>query len=81
MLFIVCAGCGKKDNNKSTNGSTEAQDIKQDIQIDNVQVDSETGMPSDQTVDEDGFTVTDDYVKTFGITVNVRVEPNTDSYI
>lgn len=80
VIFLVCVGCGKKDNDKKTT-TEEPQNIKQDVSIDNMQVDSETYNPPGATVDEDGFTVTDDYVKTSGMTVNVRVSPSTDATI
>ncbi|MBO5424853.1 MAG: N-acetylmuramoyl-L-alanine amidase [Lachnospiraceae bacterium] len=80
ILLLFCVGCGKKDNKTAVTDET-SESVRQDVHIDNMQVDSETNESPDITVDEAGFTVTDDYVKTSGMTVNVRVSPSTDATI
>lgn len=78
ILLIFCVGCGKdkKDN-------TEAeQNVKQDMQTDSTDTKQEAIATADvPEKDADGFIVTDDYVKTTEMTVNVRVSPSTDAAI
>ncbi len=74
MLLILCfvlVGCGKdKKKEKSTTEETTA------VQVVQTQSDAQK-----IRTDEEGFIITNDFVKTKGETVNVRVEPNTDANI
>lgn len=77
LVVLLCAGCGKERKTSSTEIVNQ-----QDIPIDNVSVDSETGPGSmGLEMDEDGFYVIKDYVKTTEMTVNVRITPSTDAPI
>lgn len=80
FLFLGLVGCGKKQDESSTNTQPIIQDEVQvnNTQIDSESVDSEVATP---VVDAEGYTVTDDYVKTTSMTVNVRVSPSTDAAI
>lgn len=77
LAVFLCTGCKSEDKKKST------EIIEQnDIPIDNVSVDSETGPGSmGLEMDEDGFYIIKDYVKTTEMTVNVRTTPSTDAPI
>lgn len=77
MLYMVCilafllCGCGKKEEEVTTQQqvvvSTEAMPV--------------TTTEAPLATDEDGFVVTEDYVKTISDGVNVRIEPRDDSPI
>ncbi len=76
MLFA--AGCGKDDKKENTESAT-TQSI---FPIDQMMA-SKTDAQEEQAtrMDEDGFFLANDYVKTLGDTINVRVAPSTDSNI
>lgn len=72
IMLLFVAGCGKdkKDNKDETttqSPTTEQVATESDAQA--------------ARMDEDGFFLANDYVKTVGDTINVRVEPSTDSNI
>lgn len=77
LIGILCmamlAGCGRKKTDEQKNEGT------QDTQI------PATAGNATQTdalpMDADGFYITNDYVKTLGETINVRVSPSTDADI
>lgn len=77
LMLLTCAGCGKNNNTNSTEVVGQ-----QDVAVDNINIDSETGPGSmGLEKDEDGFYVVKDYVKTTEMTVNVRITPSTDAPI
>ncbi len=74
MMLIMClifSGCGK--DKKKENETTEAPATTQQVEA--------TTEATDIRTDEEGFILANDFVKTKGETVNVRVEPNTDANI
>lgn len=78
LIIILCmlvfvSGCGKKI--ESTTEATTEQ-----LTTEYIPVATKTDV-EEPVKDEDGFYVTDDYVKTVGETVNVRVKPDTTSDI
>ncbi|MBQ8165945.1 MAG: N-acetylmuramoyl-L-alanine amidase [Lachnospiraceae bacterium] len=81
LLMLFAVGCGKdKDSKKETTEKATTQSV---FPIDQMMAASKTDAQEDQTtrMDEDGFFLANDYVKTLGDTINVRVEPNTDANI
>lgn len=76
-FLLCCSSCGK-DSQPTTEQTIIDQE---DITIENPQVDSETSSDFGKEKDADGFIVVNDYVKTSGMTINVRVKPSTDADI
>lgn len=78
MLFAV--GCGKDKDDKKDKGG--AKTTQSSFPFDQIKATPEDAV-EEQTarMDEDGFFLANDYVKTLGDTINVRVEPNTDANI
>lgn len=75
LLFgMTLCGCGKETPDTAADEDTTEELTEA----------TETVLPSEEpdiVVDDDGFVVTNDYVKTTGENVNVRVKPSTDADI
>lgn len=80
LLMVFAVGCGKdKDTGKE---NTEAATTQSFFPIDQLTASNTDAQEEQNTrMDEDGFFLANDYVKTLGDTINVRVEPNTDANI
>ncbi len=80
FLMLFAAGCGKDDDKKQATTEATTQSV---FPLDQMMAASNTDAVEEQTarMDEDGFILANDYVKTLGDTINVRVEPNTDANI
>lgn len=76
LSVFLCTGC-KKEENKDTTEIVSQQNLP----IENVSVDSETGPGTMLEKDQEGFYIVKDYVKTTEMTVNVRVTPSKDADI
>lgn len=75
LLVSMIAGCGKQ---KKDTENTEAEIPQQVVQTEAPAMEVTTeGLP----VGEDGYYISNDYVKTIGETINVRVSPSTDANI
>lgn len=70
LCMGLLAGCGNKQADPTTATTTEV-----------ISTDGDAVQEPDLPMDEDGFIITNDYVKTVGETVNVRVSPTTDADI
>lgn len=66
----LLAGCGNKQADTTEATTTEV-----------ISTDADAVQEPDLPMDADGFYITNDYVKTVGETVNVRVSPTTDADI
>ena len=78
VLGLSLTGCGgKKDKKKEIATATDAVEMNETDVITQTTVQ----VPESTSYDADGFVVTDDYVETTGQTINVRVQPSTDSSI
>lgn len=80
MIIVIClcmlVGCGNKEReNASTETSTQVG--VQATGTDLVPVATTESLP----MDADGYYIANDYVKTIGETINVRVSPSTDADI
>lgn len=75
-LFAVCiiTACGSDKDTVTTKTEITTENT-------NIQIASATDTTPNLTMDGEGFYVTDDYVKTVGDTINVRVSPSTDANI
>lgn len=78
LLMLFAVGCGDNKEDKTTEQAT-TQSI---FPLDQMGATSSDAEETQTTrMDEDGFFLANDYVKTVGDTINVRVEPNTDASI
>lgn len=79
MLCLVLTGCGNKGKTtENQEGGNTGEWIATPQNASEEKILDETGK---EIVDDDGFTVTNDYVKTIGENVNVRLKPTTESDI
>ena len=80
MLVACCllclAGCGKKEKDTTTTEVTTQEHASQGDMVTTQAVTTES-LP----MDADGYYIANDYVKTIGETINVRVSPSTDAAI
>ena len=78
MALLVC-GCGKdKDKEKDKETATTTAPI---FNMEQFATQTDPAEENAARMDEDGFFLAHDYVKTMGDTINVRVEPNTEANI
>lgn len=78
MALLVC-GCGKdKDKEKDKETATTTAPI---FNMEQFATQTDPAEENAARMDEDGFFLANDYVKTIGDTINVRVEPNTEANI
>ncbi len=74
FAFGLC-GCGSKKKETSDITTTQAETTTEE------KATTTEAVVDEKKKDEEGFYIVDDYVKTIGMTVNVRVAPDTDSNI
>lgn len=75
-LACVCllGGCGKKEAETTTTETTTQSAV--------IATTGDAAMPKEnRPMDEDGYYITNDYVKTLGETINIRVAASTDADI
>ena len=78
-LLIALSGCGKKTSEKKNDlASTEQTTVSVATQSD---VTTKEAPQPELPKDEDGYYIANDYVKTIGETINVRVSPSVDASI
>lgn len=76
VLGVLLIGCGKGKKEATTSTTTEAVPIQQE-QATMTDVAVQPELPKD----EEGYFITNDFVKTVGETINVRVSPSIDADI
>lgn len=73
ITLLLIGGCGKGDKNDKKKATTESPLTTEQLAT---QSDAQS-----VRMDEEGFFLANDYVKTVGDTINVRVDPSTDANI
>lgn len=80
ILMLFAVGCGKDEKDKeSKNEGKTTQAVFPFEQM--IATPEDAAGEQTARMDEEGFFLANDYVKTLGDTINVRVEPNTDANI
>ena len=73
VCMVLLGGCGKKQD-----GTTEAVTTAEPAVV---ATNADAAQEPDLPMDADGYYITNDYVKTLGETINVRVAASTDADI